>query len=271
MTITWIREEQYKDYRGAFSPEIKKAADLLFGALDDEGEAAGGVAVRIDENRLLILSLYVVPQLRRQGIGRELMNQLEEFAYGMGFAGITIYFPEEADGSLEAFLKAQGFAPDEEASLMEISLEELMGNKATTSDDTSVRSLEEVTDADYIRFLKGIDASREEEEAKLPMEQEAYDTDISFLHFDEEGEPVAGVFTKETDAGYETAAYVTENRKMNSLKLLYQTLIHVLSEENPKARIFAYAAGREEGKEMRGLMGRALISRKRILTYTELL
>ena len=103
------------------------------------------------------------------------------------------------------------------------------------------------------------------------MEQEAYDTDISFLHFDEEGEPVAGVFTKETDAGYETAAYVTENRKMNSLKLLYQTLIHVLSEENPKARIFAYAAGREEGKEMRGLMGRALISRKRILTYTELL
>ena len=111
-----------KTNAGPFSPYlmpqvrqyIGDGKDLLAIGAAAEGHTLGAVAGSVENNMLHIVSLYVDPAVRRQGIGTALLCALGELVIERGLyaAGAKAYFMEE-DGmdveGLTAFLRFAGF------------------------------------------------------------------------------------------------------------------------------------------------------------------
>lgn len=123
--ITEVNEE-------FFQPFLPDAADyerpelLRLGAVTDDNEVAGALAAVIDFEVIEIMSIYVLPEYRRQGYGRELVNtviSLAEQAEG-SYSAISASFAE--DLTVRAFWAALGFDIFGDMSMYQIRFGEIM-------------------------------------------------------------------------------------------------------------------------------------------------
>ncbi len=93
-----------RDGRGDIGPtrhaEMFEPPDGVFLAVRDEGSAVacGGVC-RFDATRAELKRMYVVPEARGRGLGRLLLEALEDEARRLGYTGIVL---ETGEGQAEA-------------------------------------------------------------------------------------------------------------------------------------------------------------------------
>jgi GNAT superfamily N-acetyltransferase len=104
-----------RDGRGDIGPARNAAMfelpDGVFLAVHDEGRAVacGGVC-RFDETRAELKRMYVVPEARGRGLGRLLLEALEDEARRLGYAGIVLETGEGQQESLGLYASA-GYEP----------------------------------------------------------------------------------------------------------------------------------------------------------------
>jgi putative acetyltransferase len=81
---------------------------FLVTRIDERAVACGGVC-RFDENRGELKRMYVVPEARGRGLGRELLVALEEEARRLGYRGLVL---ETGDRQPEALglYRSSGYA-----------------------------------------------------------------------------------------------------------------------------------------------------------------
>jgi GNAT superfamily N-acetyltransferase len=99
--VTVLVDAQQAEMRGRYEGEAdigptREAAmflppDGVFLVVRDEGRAIGcGGVCRYDETRAELKRMYVVPEARGRGLGRELLVALEAEARRLGYAGIVL-------------------------------------------------------------------------------------------------------------------------------------------------------------------------------------
>lgn len=94
---------------------VRPVERLRVGLAEQAGDVLGAVALAADEDRLRrgavrLDSLYVEPELRRQGIGTRLLEYAAEQARGMGGRWIDAWCAPRFQAAI-AFLLTRGFAP----------------------------------------------------------------------------------------------------------------------------------------------------------------
>ncbi len=121
LNIFRIGREDAEEAEPFLCPEmagaLKKGEPVLaLGAAVDD-KVAGALAGVTDGDVFEIFSLYVAKEVRREGIGRELIKKLEEVLEEDGIRNILISAgfsePEDREGDLTAFFDALGFEEEE--------------------------------------------------------------------------------------------------------------------------------------------------------------
>ena len=109
MTITRITKNNIDCFRPFLTeePGIQDPTVIRLGVTDDNGKASGAVCARLANGRADIISLYVLPSSRRQGVAWFLMEAVEEIASDTGFEILTAEFPESDDTC--GFFSASGY------------------------------------------------------------------------------------------------------------------------------------------------------------------
>jgi putative acetyltransferase len=82
---------------------------FLVGRDDGRPVVCGGIA-RFDETRAELKRMYVVPEARGRGFGRELLSALEDEARALGYAGIVLETGVQQEAALGLYESA-GYAP----------------------------------------------------------------------------------------------------------------------------------------------------------------
>ena len=109
MKVIKINEE----YESAFLPFLSEFPGtpgentIRIGALTDDLEAAGVLAASITESGAYITAFYVLPDFRRQGVGKALLDEFSALAHEQGSDAIQADFPYRDDAA--EFFAAQGF------------------------------------------------------------------------------------------------------------------------------------------------------------------
>lgn len=80
---------------------------IPLGVIDNKGMAAGALTARITEDQVDILSLYVRPSARRQGMAKALLQTLEDVISVEDFEELIAEFP--ASPAANAFFSSAGF------------------------------------------------------------------------------------------------------------------------------------------------------------------
>ena len=109
MKITIINKENEEFFLSFMDNIMYKDNEniLRLGALEDDNEVAGAMVVQTSETGADILSLFVRPEYRRNGYGRELVNTLFSLARGTDQNRIQVHFP--MDETAMAFFYDMGF------------------------------------------------------------------------------------------------------------------------------------------------------------------
>ncbi len=218
MIITEVGAENLKYFKGAFTEDDVKSADLMLGAIYEDA-SAGGLAVREDGDDYLILSLYVAEDYRRKGIGRALIDELERYAAGNGMRAIRSVY--ELNGNTEEyklFLENLGFTEIEEYSkLVSFSVSDVdltHIDKIPEIPSGRVIPLSQVSDTSWENFALKIMNKRDKrssdsEEHKaspnvypLLKDRFSYDGEVSFMGMNDGGEPETVLLATLTDTGY---------------------------------------------------------------------
>jgi GNAT superfamily N-acetyltransferase len=78
---------------------------------DEAGEpvACGGI-VRFDETRAELKRMYVLPRARGGGLGRKVLEQLEEQARAFGYAGVVLETGDQSVAALGLY-RSSGYRP----------------------------------------------------------------------------------------------------------------------------------------------------------------
>ncbi len=109
MQITRITKEN-ETYFSPFLPEVSKktAPDLVcIGAMDDDRNVAGAMAVRVYDSYVDIISLYILPAYRRMGYGRFLVDQVAEIIISRGYESMIAELLQDEPAT--SFASAMGF------------------------------------------------------------------------------------------------------------------------------------------------------------------
>ena len=84
----------------------KDGTCICLGAIENE-KTAGAAVMTVSEDEAYLSSIYVIPEFRRQGIGKALMKELAEAAKTFQTGALnTDFFPDEA---LSAFFSSLGY------------------------------------------------------------------------------------------------------------------------------------------------------------------
>ena len=96
----------------------KQEGLLALGAVTDDFHSCGAACAAADPEGLVLFSLFVDPQIRRQGVASLLLNRLEEQA---PIVDACSFVPQEDLAGLTAFLNVRGFRLDcEESPVMQL-------------------------------------------------------------------------------------------------------------------------------------------------------
>ena len=104
-----------RDGRGDIGPKRHAAMFEppcgVFLVVRDEGRAVGcGGVTRFDETRAELKRMYVVPEARWRGLGRLLLESLEDEARQLGYTGIVLETGKDQQESLGLYTSA-GYEP----------------------------------------------------------------------------------------------------------------------------------------------------------------
>lgn len=115
LVLAQQKELTGRDGRGDIGPArnavMFEPPDGIFLAVRDGGRPVGcGGVARYDETRAELKRMYVVPELRGRGLGRLLLEALEDEARLLGYTGIVL---ETGVGQLESLglYASAGYAP----------------------------------------------------------------------------------------------------------------------------------------------------------------
>ena len=88
--------------------EMFEAPDGFFLVLrDDDGAASGcGGVCRFDETRAELKRMYVVPRARGLGLGRRLLEELEESARRLGYSAVVLETGDRQPEALGLYVSA---------------------------------------------------------------------------------------------------------------------------------------------------------------------
>jgi putative acetyltransferase len=73
---------------------------------DDELAVACGGVCRFDDTRAELKRMYVVPEVRGQGLGRRVLAELEEHARALGYGGIVLETGDRQPESVGLYVSA---------------------------------------------------------------------------------------------------------------------------------------------------------------------
>lgn len=88
--------------------------DMFWIALDDLDRVIGCVGTKTEDNFIWIKRLYVKASLKRQGIGSELLKQVEEFAEEKGVNRLKVHLGGKEYFESYSFYSKHGFNRIEE-------------------------------------------------------------------------------------------------------------------------------------------------------------
>ena len=108
MELTKITHENEKAFLSMLPGSAAKPSEnvIRLGILDDRCAAAGALSAKRYDGFIDVMSLYIVPDHRRQGYGRELINRLFEAASSLKLGAVTGEFLE--DEASKGFAEAMG-------------------------------------------------------------------------------------------------------------------------------------------------------------------
>lgn len=159
MTITRITQKNIDGFLPFLTeaPGIQDPAVIRLGVTDDNGKASGAVCARLADGQADIISLYVLPSARRQGLARSLMEAVEDIASDTDFETITAEFPE--DDAVSGFFRSSGYELFKGNGLYRFSLGELLRSPLYTRyiKGKKPRFIANVSDLDS-RALKATDS-----------------------------------------------------------------------------------------------------------------
>lgn len=116
--IECITQENLKEYDGCipvqFRKQILNREVQAYGATFTDGEKAGAVVAAVEKKQIRILSVYVEPERRRNGIGSALLERLRVVLEENGKEGISMDYPYPDMRELELFLLSRGFREEAE-------------------------------------------------------------------------------------------------------------------------------------------------------------
>lgn len=121
MEIGYIGKEQLDTFSTLFLPQIvdaiiKGEPVTALGAVKDK-VAVGAVAGYLEDSVYKIISLYVAPDYRRQGVARKLLEKLEEFLLtdkNITAMEINYTVTEQEHSELKPFCEKLGFEEEEQ-------------------------------------------------------------------------------------------------------------------------------------------------------------
>ena len=151
MKITLINKENEDAFMSFMSNEIYKDNEelLRIGALDDDDNVAGALAAQISTVGADILSLYVNPEYRRKGYGREMVNTVFSLVSGTESNRVSAHFPK--DDTAMAFFDAMGFELIEDMAIKYARLGEILESPVCRKNVLSANS-------DNVRIISELNA-----------------------------------------------------------------------------------------------------------------
>ena len=253
MIITEVGAENLKYFKGAFTEEDVKSADLMLGAIYEDA-SAGGLAVSEDGDDYLILSLYVAEDYRRKGIGRALIDELQRYAAGNGMRAIRSVY--ELNGNTEEyklFLENLGFTEIEEyGSLRRFGISDVDTSKLDNDHELRsgrIVSLSEITDVEWDNFaLKIMDkrdkrGSDSKEHKTSPnvypllKNRSSYDTGVSFMYLNDDDETETALLASLTDTGYSLSYLWNGGKNVYPPFMLIGRFVDNVKDLDPEAEI----------------------------------
>lgn len=126
MEITRITGNNAEYYEDLMPAGVLANEELLkIGAISDEGEACGVIAVGITGPMAYIEWLYTEPSMRGRGMASVLLEVVTKLLSGMDLEGIEADFNED-DEELEDFLSGRGFLIGDDNGIYSIPLEDII-------------------------------------------------------------------------------------------------------------------------------------------------
>jgi len=102
---------------------------ISLGVMDDDGNVAGALSVSLEYRMVSVVSLYILPEFRRRGYAKTLLDTIKTSIEGTDHLAISVYYPEEEGAT--AFYEACGFDIFEDANLYSVMLGEIFRSDKT--------------------------------------------------------------------------------------------------------------------------------------------
>ncbi|MBW2964033.1 GNAT family N-acetyltransferase [Candidatus Woesearchaeota archaeon] len=148
---------------------FRENPDLFFGCLDDDDNLIGGISGFMAGKRVVIKSIWVLPDFRRQGIGSRLLFFFESRARKKA----PLISAAPIEGYAEHFYMKNGFRPTK------LMLRVKPGNLPADYRDKRYRIVEERIDCDdYLVYVR---IDRADQELKYTIGEELHAFDAAFI------------------------------------------------------------------------------------------
>lgn len=245
MEIVRIGAKSFDAFKLLFTPEAIERLDpehfagdtIAFGAVDD-GIPVGAVAVRFNPPEAEVISLYVIADHRKQGIGFSLVfRALQEAMLQPRISGLTIPYAENTGEDVyTGFFESLDFDIDDVGTNYSITISEAL-------DSPEFKKLKE-TDFDCVPFTKLLS-----QEKNLLFAEDAglYDyanakklrEDLTFAVFDEDRKKVTGciAFIEEADSLVLAWLHV-EGNPILTVELILKALSVIKETESPDRLLY---------------------------------
>lgn len=187
----------------------------------------------IKESFLSIRWFYILPEYRRKGYGRALLNKLCDIAIDNKMAEIRMIFPEIEDtANFDALFYEMDFAyrvgniVEVYTNLGEISAQETIKGKLIA--DSNAVPLSKVAPHVFKAYYNELPAERKHlAEYLLPSSPESYDKDVSHVILDQNGRISAAFLLRYVNEALEPVLFLSNSKEksIDLLKLLSKALI----------------------------------------------
>lgn len=187
--LLMITKENAGEFSGLFDEALLQNEPIVgAGCLDDEENPIGAALLDSDGERLIISSIVVEEESRRQGAGSLMLDGIMEMSEAAGTDTVEAYFTGE---EAENFYINNGFLVSEAAPIYMINAGRLAKNPSLQKEIKKgrVSSLKELSNSAKGKLTKILG---EKGYLSLP---DQYDENLSFVCTDEKGNPVAFILS----------------------------------------------------------------------------
>lgn len=236
--------DQAAPFLTQYAQEAIKQGTAFGMALVEEDEVRAAICARLSpekEDVLELLSLYVVPQFRRRGLGGTLFLEMIDEVTASTDAVVQWVTAEFTDGleGIEALLQKAGFQmeKDEQALSWRLPLSKLadsalMGYRVSTGEGCSLRTLSALSD---LQIRKLVQELKNNEIAELSVEQiRQADQTASYVLLDKNQEPVVcAIFTARNEERVCLSQFFMAGGRNKAAIAVLQACARALAEKYP--------------------------------------